>query len=239
MSAPDSPARHYSGNELALFEFAATWKAYWTRRIRRHIRGTVIEVGAGLGANTPWLCDASAPWWCMEPDPDLRAVLEERLQRGDLPPQCRVLGGTLADHALTARTILYLDVLEHIADDAAELALAASRLQPGGRLIVLAPAHQWLFSPFDAAIGHHRRYTRATLARLAPATLRLIASGYLDSAGLLASLGNRWLLRSGQPTSGQIRFWDRALIPVSRLLDPLLGHRLGKSLYMVWERPVD
>ena len=37
--------------------------------------------------------------------------------------------------------ILYIDVLEHIEDDRAEMARAAARLKPGGALIVLAPAH--------------------------------------------------------------------------------------------------
>lgn len=60
-------------------------------------------------------------------------------------------------------TILYIDVLEHIADDRAELVEAARRLNPGGYLVVLSPAHQWLFTAFDAAIGHVRRYTAKSL----------------------------------------------------------------------------
>ena len=59
-------------------------------------------------------------------------------------------------------TILYVDVLEHIADDAAELARARRLLTPEGNLVVLAPAHQSLFSPFDAAVGHYRRYDERT-----------------------------------------------------------------------------
>lgn len=55
----------------------------------------------------------------------------------DLPP------GELFD------TLLYIDVLEHIPDDGAELARAAERLRPGGRVIVLSPVHQWLYSEFD------------------------------------------------------------------------------------------
>jgi 2-polyprenyl-3-methyl-5-hydroxy-6-metoxy-1,4-benzoquinol methylase len=65
-------------------------------------------------------------------------------------------------------TIIYLDVLEHIADDRAELACAARLLSPQGCVIVLSPAHQFLFSPFDQAVGHYRRYSRATLRDLTP-----------------------------------------------------------------------
>ena len=68
--------------------------------------------------------------------------------------------------------MLYIDVLEHIEHDLDELARAASHLAPGGHLVVLAPAHQALFSDFDRAIGHYRRYNRAGLQKLAPAGLR-------------------------------------------------------------------
>ena len=81
---------------------------------------------------------------------------------------------------------------------------------------MLSPAHPFLFTPFDAAIGHFRRYTRASLHRAAPATLSLEKLVYLDAAGMLASAGNRLLLRSAMPTERQILTWDRLLVPVSR-----------------------
>ena len=57
---------------------------------------------------------------------------------------------------------------EHIENDREELERAAARLRPGGRVIVLAPAHQWLFTPFDAAIAHFRRYNRSMMRNLRP-----------------------------------------------------------------------
>jgi SAM-dependent methyltransferase len=136
-------------------------------------------------------------------------------------------------------TILYVDVLEHVADDRAELAAAARHLKPGGRLAVLSPAHEWLFTPFDAAIGHRRRYTRKTLAALAPPRLRLERLDYLDSAGLLLSLGNRLILKRARPTASQILLWDRRVVPVSRLLDQILLRRVGKSVLGIWRREAD
>ena len=59
---------------------------------------------------------------------------------------------------------------------------------------------------------------------------------YLDSIGMLASLGNRLILKSSMPTRRQIALWDRLMVPISRLADPLLGHRLGKSVLGVWQR---
>ena len=132
--------------------------------------------------------------------------------------------------------VLYVDVLEHIEDGNRELQCAADHLAPDGHLVVLCPAHQWLFSPFDEAIGHYRRYSRRTLRRAGPLAFRLVRLRYLDSVGLLASLANRILLRSSTPSHRQIRFWDRFMVPVSGIIDPILGYHLGKSIIAVWRR---
>lgn len=102
---------------------------------------------------------------------------------------------------------------------------------------MLAPAHQWLFTPFDEAIGHYRRYTRRWLRAAAPDGLALSRLVYLDSIGMLASLGNRLVLKSSMPSSGQIAAWDRLMVPLSTLADPLLGYSIGKSVLAVWKKP--
>jgi hypothetical protein len=112
----------------------------------------------------------------------------------------------------------------------------AMHLRPGGHLIVLAPAHGWLFSRFDRSIGHFRRYSARQLGELTPAGLGLVRSHYLDSVGLLASAANRLALRQSLPTARQIRFWDRVLVPLSRVIDPITWHRVGKSVLCVWTR---
>jgi len=229
----DSPF-HYEGSELDLFEKARNWKAYWRTHIREFIRGDVLEVGAGIGANTVTLADLDyKTWTCLDPDAGLAA-------RVALPPGGRHQEaiGTIDDLPANARfdSILYIDVLEHIEDDRAEMARAAARLNPGGTIIVLSPAHPFLFTPFDAAIGHFRRYTRSSLRAAVPVFLRAEKLIYLDAAGMLASAANRLLLSSAMPTERQILTLDRLLIPVSRIIDPIFAGRLGKSVLGIWRR---
>jgi hypothetical protein len=133
-------------------------------------------------------------------------------------------------------TIVYIDVLEHVEDDRRELENAASRLRAGGRLIVLSPAHQWLFSPLDTAFGHFRRYNRTTLCRVSPPSLRLDRLFYLDSVGLLLSSANLLLLRQSMPTKTQMHIWDGLTIPISRILDRCLANSVGKSIVGIWRR---
>ena len=229
----------YQGTELDLFRHAVRWKSYYAEHLRPHIKGEVLEVGAGIGGTSAFLCSkAVTRWTCLEPDPGLAARLEAVLEAHPLPAKARAICGTLADLDPNVQydTLLYIDVLEHIERDRAELGLAAARLKPGGRVVVLCPAHQWLFSPFDEALGHYRRYNRQTLLAVGPATLSVVTSFYLDSVGMAASLANRALLRAESPTLAQIRFWDSRLVPLSRFTDRLTGYRLGKSVIVVWER---
>jgi len=155
-------------------------------------------------------------------------------------PRCRVKArmGTLETLGDEEKfdTILYIDVLEHIADDLGELRHAATHLAPEGHLVVLSPAHPFLFSPFDTALGHYRRYTLASLIAVSPGSLKPVRLAYLDSAGLLASLANRLLLAQSIPRLSQILFWDRFLVRISKFMDPLLRHSLGKSVLGIWKR---
>ena len=220
----------YCGTELDIFRKALRWKAYWRARITQYVHGKVLEVGAGMGANTTVLADLRyESWLCVEPDASLAGQI--------LAPSARhrVTVGTTRDLiGQEFDTILYLDVLEHIADDRDELARAAKLLNSGGSIVVLAPAHDFLYSPFDRAIGHFRRYNRHSLRVAAPPGLKQDVLIYLDSCGLLASAGNRLLLESSMPTARQLLVWDRLLVHCSRCLDRLTYGLVGKSILGVW-----
>ncbi len=229
--------RSYIGSELELFAAATNWKAYFSSVLAPFIGARVLEIGAGIGSNIPFLhTPAVRQWTSVEPDPDLARRIAERITLGELPESCRVLVGTIESIDETSRfnTVFYIDVLEHIADDAAELNYAASRLAPDGNLVVLAPAHQFLFSEFDAAIGHHRRYNAVSLTAVTPPRCRLRTCFMLDSVGFFASLANRFMLAARMPSPRQIAFWDKVLVPVSRVLDNVTGHKFGKSIVAVW-----
>jgi hypothetical protein len=91
--------------------------------------------------------------------------------------------------------------------------------------------------PCDEALGHYRRYDLNNgLAKVIPEDLERVWLGYLDSVGLLASLGNRFILKSRMPSSRQIVLWDGRMGPISRLLDPLLRYSIGKSVLGIWKK---
>src|SRR5215469_12771910 len=87
----------YIGGELELFERATNWKRYFARQVKPFVGGRVAEVGAGIGANTPFLCSYAAEWLCIEPDPSLAGHIERKKIAGGLCPQCSIVNGKLVD----------------------------------------------------------------------------------------------------------------------------------------------
>lgn len=229
----------YIGSELELFEHANNWKAYFAKSIKPYINGDVAEIGAGIGGTTKTLCTGrEASWLCFEPDTQMCGEISEKVQRRELPDNVKVINSILGDFDTeqTFDSIIYIDVLEHIERDQEEVRIAFSHLKPGGNLVILSPAHQFLFSPFDASIGHFRRYSKSSLRALKPIGAEEKAFFYLDSVGLLASTANKILLKQSMPKLSQINFWDKVMVPTSRLLDPLTFGALGKTVVGVWTR---
>lgn len=228
----------YIGNELELFKHAQNWKNYYSSKIRDYLKGDVLEVGAGIGETTHILCSNSIDsWLCLEPDQDLSNEIILKKEKKYIPSFVEVKTGTIKslDKNKKFDCIIYIDVIEHIEYDSEELNQVKAFLKPNAHLIILVPAHNYLYSKFDEKIGHFRRYNKNMLIKAVPSNLTKIKLIYLDSVGVTASLINKWFLKQEYPDVKQIKFWDRCIIPVSRLLDPLLFYSVGKTVVGIWQ----
>src|SRR3954465_11380785 len=105
----------------------------------------VLEVGAGIGTFSERLLDAGAQELLLiEPEDACVAELEQRFAgdarvtvRAELLPDAP----SLRDRAGPFHFALSQNVFEHIEDDRAAVAAVARVLRPGGRLMILVPAH--------------------------------------------------------------------------------------------------
>lgn len=226
----------YSGDELDVFSIAKNWKRYWSSQIDEYMGDEILEIGAGIGATAEALGHRVCKRWVsLEPDARLCEILVQRWKGGSLPSGMDVRHGTSVglDSDEKFDTALYIDVLEHIEDDKQELSRIVENVRVGGHIVIVSPAHNYLYTDFDNKIGHYRRYNKQMLLELVPHDCKVAKLRYLDSAGMLASLANKLILTSDTPTVGQIKFWDRVMVRVSRLADPLLGYSFGKSILIV------
>jgi SAM-dependent methyltransferase len=230
----------YIGEELNLFSLATNWKCYVKAEIKEYLAGDVLEVGAGIGSTTVAMHHGLGNRWiCLEPDvANARQLKRSVIERPEFKGTEVVAGSldTLAKRP-SFDCVLYMDVLEHIHDDRDHVEAAAQLVRRGGYIIILSPAHQWLFSEFDKSIGHLRRYNKQLLCSLMPSGWIQVKLAYLDSVGAVLSLGNVLALRQAIPSPWQIAIWDRFCIPLSRIMDSVFQEKCGKSILAVWRKP--
>ena len=206
-----------------------------------HVRGQVLEVGAGTGTITRRLLDRypDVRVTALEPADNLIGALEAVAA---VHPRLHIQNRTLAMCSLpphTFDTVLYLNVLEHIADDRAELARAAAVLRPGGTLLVFVPAHEWLYSDLDYKAGHYRRYSLRQLRTIAiDAGFDIVSLHYFDTLGVAPY----WLVYRGlrhNAIAGSTTWaYDRLVVPTSRMLQRIVRRPpFGKNLILVAHKP--
>ncbi len=155
-------------------------------------------------------------------------------------PQVTVLRQTLAQagglRAGDFDAVLYLNVLEHIEDDAAAVEAMAAALKPDGRLCLLVPAHPRLFGALDRHYGHHRRYEREGLGAL-------ISGAGLELEDLypfnLLGVAGWWVKNrrdDGSIGAGSLRAYE-ALLRLWRPIEDRLELPAGLSLIARASRP--
>jgi SAM-dependent methyltransferase len=203
-----------------------------------YLRGRVLEVGAGSGTITRRLIDRypALSIVAIEPAENMFVGLDAFAA---MEPRAAAHRTTLKEYLPhdpdPFDAVLYVNVLEHIADDAGELRLASQALRPGGALLVFGPAHEALYSELDHKAGHYRRYSTSGLRLLArEAGFDAVTTRYFDPIGALPYLAvYRWARRpaiSGSTVWG----YDRMIVPVSRLLERLVPRPpLGKNVLFV------
>lgn len=229
------PHPPYPLAELEAFESAGNYTTWAVSGMQPWIQGSVCEVGAGLGHVTRVLLGLNPRRLvALEPDPQLHARLQTSFVAHT---NLTLFHGTLSDYAVLNNepmdAVLYVNVLEHIEEDVAELELCHSRLRPGGALLVFVPALQALFSEYDRKVGHFRRYAMPELRRKVESSgFRVLKLRYFDMPGALV-----WWFAckcfKQRPRAGTMGLYDRWVVPVTRALERRCTPPFGKNLQLV------
>ncbi|KAF0180679.1 MAG: type 12 methyltransferase [Limisphaerales bacterium] len=230
MTPPPNAAAANTSFEFAALAEAVNYRHALLREFAPHLRGDVLEVGAGIGQFTELLAGVPAVQrvHAVEPEAELARRFRERL------PAVPLTSGTIADFGAQAVDgIVTVNVLEHIEDDAEELQRYAARLRERrGRLCLFVPARPEIYAPIDRDFGHFRRYTRAELAgKLRAAGFSVTRLDYFNALGYVAWWASFCVLRRRSFDVASVRFYDRVLFPPvhfleSRLCRPPVGQSL-------------
>ena len=140
-------------------------------RFEHYLGNRILEVGSGVGNQTRFFVNEREQVIASDIQPH---YLRELAGHFGEKPNVRIASYSFplgdADRAeLNADrvdTIVCLNVLEHIEQDAATLRDFADVLQPGGHLVLLVPAMKALYGSLDKYLDHFRRYAPEELRTL-------------------------------------------------------------------------
>ncbi|MDY6998638.1 MAG: methyltransferase domain-containing protein [Actinomycetota bacterium] len=213
------------------------YRRYQFDLIAPHCGRSILEVGAGLGEFAEQFDDVDR-LILTDVDPEAVEMMARRFA-GRPEVETRTLAlGVAPELDTPVDSVVAINVLEHIDDDAGALRSLATAVRPGGSIVLWVPGYQQLYGEFDRQVGHVRRYTPSTLA------------GAVRRAGLEVELvkpvnllgGVAWWLTvrrggSTSPNSKLVSVFDRVVVPVTRALERVVRVPFGQSVLCVARTP--
>ena len=220
--------------------FAVNYSRWILHRLRPFVGKHIIEVGAGTGSFSQLLLETGpASITLLEPSPNLFSVLCQRLPAIDTGHVAQAYQSTLAGIFAGANpprqpdTVVYVNVLEHIEDDEAELRTLHSILPSGGHVLIFVPANRWLMGSMDRQLGHFRRYTLDELtSKCRSAGFEIPFAQYFDLIGIIPWWLKYCVLKSDRMEPRAVQFYDRWVVPISRMLERVITPPVGKSIVL-------
>lgn len=214
------------------------YREYQRELIAPHCGASLLEVGAGLGEFADGVTGLRRHV-VTDVDPGAVGSLAARFAgRAEVEARRLDLSAGPVEIGAPVSTVLAINVLEHIEDDAGALRALAGVTEPGGTVIMWVPGYPRLYGDFDRAVGHVRRYTPTTLrAAYVAAGLEPVSVRPVNLLGGIA-----WWLTVrrggvGRPNPRLVALYDRFVVPSTRLLERGITPPFGQSVLGVARVP--
>jgi SAM-dependent methyltransferase len=223
-------------SDLEIMAGARNYRAWMYHRLAPYIGQRVLEIGAGIGNFTKLLLDRELVVATDNYQPCVDYLSTHLGERLKAPPTLLDAAGDIGSelHRYEFDTIVCLNVLEHIEDDLRALSRMHELLMPGGRLVLLVPAFQFLHGSVDRALGHYRRYTRKDLLpTMQRAGFVIERSCYMNVVGMAGWFWNNRIIKRTEESGKQIGIFDRYFAPLAEFTERLVPPPAGLSLIAV------
>jgi SAM-dependent methyltransferase len=231
----------YDGQDLEALADLRAYQDWILHRFRPHLKGKVVEIGAGLGNIASRYADAVEDLLLVEPAKNLYPRLMKRFEDKPHVRTICALVESLAPVAGAASSIgapfdaaLLVNVLEHVVDDVSMLRNVRTILRPEGRLLIFVPALPWLYGILDKNVGHERRYTLSGLIqRVEQAGFIVETIRYFDFPGVLPWFIAGRVSRSRRFSDRAAKIYDRLIVPIARAAEKYIKPPIGKNLLCI------
>ncbi len=225
----------YEGRDLEAMSFARNYYQWVVDIFAPFLHGRVGEVGAGCGNFSSLLLDQQIEaLTAIEPSNEMYPLLAEKFSQNKRVA-CRhaFFKDVHTGYANYFDALVYVNVLEHIPDDRQELRYIYDSLHAGGTACIFVPALQWLYSDFDASVGHYRRYHKKHLrALMEEAGFDIVTIRYVDLVGIVPWFIFFKVLKQTLTTNNTV-LYDRFVVPIARSVESRISIPFGKNLIVV------
>jgi SAM-dependent methyltransferase len=205
---------HLGGDE------ARNYRRYEFDMVAPHVGRSMLEIGSGLGHFAEQFLPRLDRLVVSDFDPYCVGQLGKRFEGRD---EIEVLQFGLPTEIPLAKpvdTVVMMNVLEHIEEDAEALRSLAKVTEPGGRIIIWVPGYMQLYGDFDRKVGHVTRYTPSTLGRtVARAGLRAEVLKPINFLGGIAW----WAASSARRSARRSSAWPASRTDPREAPGPLNG----------------
>lgn len=205
----------------------AVWYNHWTlKKFEQNLKGDILEVGCGIGNFTNTLVRFGKVW-AFDINNEHVKQTEKLVDRKIRVGFGDVENGKYFFNDQKFDTVVCLNVLEHIKDDSSALNNLFKLLKKEGRLILLVPAHQFLYGEIDKSIGHFRRYVkRQLISKLKQTGFKIVSSRSLNFLGALGWFIAGKVLRLNTVGETNIKIFNLIapfILPLEDLFEPPIG----------------
>lgn len=133
-------------------------------------------------------------------------------------------------------SVYALNVVEHIEDDRQALENCYKLVRKGGNLVILVPAHQFLYNSLDEALGHYKRYRKKELIGLFEELgLNILKVQYWNAAAMAGWWWYGRVRKQRELPASPLKRYNQ-LLPIIKLLDRCLFGQIGNSVLIVGQK---
>lgn len=236
-----SDSIHYEGRDLEVLADCPRYYRWIADALIPYVQGRAIEYGPGRGTISELILQYVMQLALVEPSPNLAQELEAQYGEDEkVKVHCETLEAHTVNQAdASVNTIIMVNVLEHVKDDAGTLQELRRIIAPGGHLLLFVPALQWLMSDLDRMHGHYRRYHREPLEKMCrDAGFEVLTTRYWDIPGVFAWGLINTIGGSVHFNPRMVAIYDRFIVPIARSIESVVSPPIGKNLLLIARRPL-
>lgn len=221
--------RNFQDIFLEELSYATSYNRWIVGKFEDFLGQKVLEVGGGIGSISKVFVSLGKTVWVSEVNKKFLKILKHNFEN--------ILYLDIEKEKLgffqKFDSVVVINVLEHIENRIQALKNCRKLIKANGSVIILVPAHNFLYGSYDKNVGHFLRYTKNVLKEeLSESGLKAVSMEYCNKLGAFGWFVNSRLLKKGTAPKQQVKLMNAAT-PFLGIFDKLIPGDFGMSLICI------